>query len=315
MGNTEDVQVRVDHSGVNRGNWPSLPRGHKVKALLQRKMLLIDSPHVKELNEWVRLVNQARGGEALGDSLVPWFDPSDGGATARILILLEAPGRGASAVKGSGFISIDNDDATAANMFNLVTQAGLQRESFAIANIVPWYLPDGTRTRATRRQDVLDASMYVDAMLGSFDELHLVMTMGEHAAKGWEALRSTSERARSIDWIKLPHPSATNLNVHPEKREVIQEAFTMAATADEARKTDEVVPQTPMRSSMVKGMVNIEFKPVDILLLSNCINEARAQVSDWESHARLGGEASRVRFLHRELRRILADIPPELVVD
>src|SRR5699024_11182834 len=110
-------------------------------------------------------------------------------------------------------------------------------------------------------------------------------------------------------------PSATNLNVHPENRETIQEAFTMAAAADEARRTEGVLPHTPLRSSMVNGMVSIEFKPVDILLLSNCINEARAQVSDWESHARLGGEANRVRFLHRELGRILADIPPELVVD
>lgn len=246
---------------------------------------------------------------------MPWFDPSGGGAAARILILLEAPGRRASSGRGSGFISIDNNDATAANMFNLVTEAGLPRESFAIANIVPWYLPAGNRTKATRHQDVLDASIYVNAMLGAFDQLHLVITMGEHAARGWEILRSTSDRARALDCIKVPHPSATNLNVHPEYREEILRAFTIAAAADEVRKNAGIVPEPAVSYSMAGGTVTIDFKPVDILLLANCINEALQVVSDWEAHSRLGGEASRVRLLHRELGRILHDFPPDLLED
>lgn len=209
-------------------SWPGTPSGHRGRALLERKMSLIVAPHVKDLNDWVRMVNYARGGEAAGESLVPWFDPSGGGTRARILFLLEAPGRKSSTTRGSGFILSDNDDSTAANLFTLVTEAGLRRGSFAMANIVPRYLPDGSRTDKTRHQDVLDASVYINAMLDVFDQLDLVTTMGQHTSRGWEVLCSTSERARSIDRKKVPHPGAQNLNTRPSYRDDIRNALIAA---------------------------------------------------------------------------------------
>jgi len=50
------------------------------------------------------------------DRDVPHFDPTQASTDARVVLLLEAPGRrGATVRRGSGFISPDNDDATAEN--------------------------------------------------------------------------------------------------------------------------------------------------------------------------------------------------------
>lgn len=55
------------------------------------------------------------------------------------------PGRKAMPPGGSGFISCDNDDPTATNMWTLLNEAGIDRGSDYVAwNVVPWYI--GTET-------------------------------------------------------------------------------------------------------------------------------------------------------------------------
>jgi hypothetical protein len=57
----------------------------------------------------------------------------------------------ATGSRGSGFISADNSDDTAANFFRLRDQASLPRDRLVAWNVVPWYQPDGERTaNATR---------------------------------------------------------------------------------------------------------------------------------------------------------------------
>lgn len=261
---------------------------------------------MKTLNDWVRAVNRARGGDDAGESLVPWFDPSGGGSMARILFLLEAPGSNSSRTRGSGFISIDNGDGTAANLFDLVADAGLPRASFAMANIVPWYLPDGTRTRATKKQDVLEAREYIDSMLEAFEHLELVITMGDHAARGWQVLRSASERARTLGWKTAPHPGAQNLITRPYYREDLRKVLIAAAKAVGANMTDGEVEHSALRYSIVGDRVAVEFEPRDLQLLVDCLNEVPG---------RLGGVASRVGYLHRGLERVLREIPPGAMGD
>jgi hypothetical protein len=59
-----------------------------------------------------RLVEEMNEGH---EHLAPWFDPDGGGTTARVLFLHENPGRRATSARGSGFISADNNDETAAS--------------------------------------------------------------------------------------------------------------------------------------------------------------------------------------------------------
>ncbi|MFT4470847.1 uracil-DNA glycosylase [Arthrobacter sulfonylureivorans] len=219
-----------DHAPWPDSPWPNSPRAHRHRAEVDRKLALLDEPHVKDLNDWVRDLNRMRAGhQAAAESLVPWFDPSGGGIYARILFLLEAPGSRSSASRGSGLISIDNNDATAANCFTLAHEAGLPRQAFALWNIVPWYLPDGPRTQTTRLADVLEATQHLETVLGLFRQLDLVITFGAHARTGWELLRTRSSGIRSLDWQAVPHPSATNLNTRPENRAEILCAMRNAA--------------------------------------------------------------------------------------
>jgi hypothetical protein len=79
------------------------------------------------------------------DAEFPDFDPLDGGINAKILFLFEKPGpRTSQHGGGSGFISRNNDDATAQATFKFMNEAGLPRTNTVIWNVVPGW--DGTRT-------------------------------------------------------------------------------------------------------------------------------------------------------------------------
>jgi hypothetical protein len=87
----------------------SLPseRNARIKGLDQRHMAPLKN-YVQELQ------NKHKGKD------IPHFDPKDGGINARVLFVQEAPGP--KAVKsrgGSGFVSRNNDDQTAANFFQM----------------------------------------------------------------------------------------------------------------------------------------------------------------------------------------------------
>ncbi|WP_165968696.1 uracil-DNA glycosylase [Arthrobacter crusticola] len=204
---------------------------------MKRKLKLVDEPHVRPLNDWVRSLNHARtGSTADPESTAPWFDPSGGGVNARVLFLLEAPGSRSSASRGSGFISIDNNDATAANLYALTQKAGLDRATFALWNIVPWYLPEGTRTKATKRADTLEAGPHLESFVELFTDLDRVVTMGTFAREGWEVLRRRSPGTAALNWTAVPHPSATNLNTRPHHREQILHAMQEAGRLVRARR-------------------------------------------------------------------------------
>lgn len=132
------------------------------------------------LNRLVQEINTGRG-----EHVAPWFDPDGGGTTARVLFLLENPGRRASAARGSGFISADNYDDSAANFFRLRNEAGLPRDRLVAWNVVPWYQPDGERTANATRQDVAAALPWLVRLIGLLPELQFVVTMRDRAGEGW----------------------------------------------------------------------------------------------------------------------------------
>jgi len=75
------------------------PRAHRDRREIERKRTLLEEPHVAPLTQFVRRLRQQRGGDS-----VPWFDPTEAGVNARILLLFENPGRRDDAGLGSGFI-------------------------------------------------------------------------------------------------------------------------------------------------------------------------------------------------------------------
>src|SRR4051794_39202793 len=83
---------------------------------------------------------------------VPDFDPLDGGARARLLLLLETPG---PRIFTSAFVSRDNPTGTAANLFRFTQEVGIPRREMLIWNTVPWVIHQkGARNRAPSRTEI-----------------------------------------------------------------------------------------------------------------------------------------------------------------
>ena len=201
------------------------PRRHVNVDFLRAKLSRIDEPHVRPLNDLVRSTREETGGE------VPWFDPANGGIGARALLLLEAPGARSTSTAGirgtgggSGIISADNNDATAALTWQLYRDAGLRLDRIVVWNVVPWYVGNDRAIRSASRDDVAGAAPFLRRLLSLLPELRVVLTMGSPARDGW--LRFLLEPDSPIlPILACPHPSPRNLASRPHYKDDIRRAL------------------------------------------------------------------------------------------
>jgi len=200
------------------------PRTNRDPEEIARKQGLLAAPHVAALNDYVRALRASRG----DDASIPWFDPTDAGTGARILVLLEAPGRRATEEKGSGFISADNDDPTAENAWRLYQEAGIDRRAdLVVWNVIPWYIGTDQAVRSRARTDIEEAREDLVALLRLLPNLRVVLLLGRAAQTAWDRLGIEMQVTRA------PHPSPQNLNTRPEMRAEILKALVAAkAVAD-----------------------------------------------------------------------------------
>jgi hypothetical protein len=152
-------------------------------------------PHIAKLTEYAAQLRERNLGE------VPDFDPLDGGVDARVLFLFEKPGpmtAKAGNRAGSGFISRNNDDATAAATFDFMQQAGILRELTVIWNIVPWW----NGTRKVTRQELSLGTACVKELISLRPLLAAVVMVGAKAAKAKPLLET-----RGLPRFSSRHPS------------------------------------------------------------------------------------------------------------
>jgi hypothetical protein len=98
----------------------SAPRGlANSEARFERWAMLESVPSTQPLRAW-REELLSRRSRREPDVSVPHFDPAEAGVAARVLVLLESRGPKADAGAGSGFVSVDNNDATAATAWRAV---------------------------------------------------------------------------------------------------------------------------------------------------------------------------------------------------
>ncbi len=140
---------------------------------------------------------------------VPNFDPQNGNESARILFVLEAPGK--NAVK-TGFISFENPDQTAKNFREQLKRAGIDRSEIAIWNIVPWYLGDGKKIRSAGVSDVKMGLKYLGDLINNLKELEFIVLVGGPARRALVYLSHKTD----VRILGCHHPSPKVVNNYPE---------------------------------------------------------------------------------------------------
>lgn len=186
-----------------------LPRTLRDPAARERKRRLLGKPRVAPLTDFVRSLREEVPGH------VPYFDPDDGGVEDRVLFLFEAPGP-STGNEGSGFISRDNDDPSAANFFRYNHEAGLERKKTISWNTVPWFVagPDG-RFRKPTDDEVRQAEPATVRLLDLLPHVEVIVLCGLVAHKAENLIRREHHTARIFPTY---HPSPTGMNRYPKNK-------------------------------------------------------------------------------------------------
>lgn len=179
---------------------------------------LLDGPHMRALEAW-------RAAHVRGDRPLPHADPADGGAEARVLLLLETPGPGRAPLR---FVSRDNPTGTGANLRRFLDGAGLARRDVVIWNAVPWLVHEpGARNRAVRAGEVREGLQMLPGFLALLPRLRVVVLAGRVAALAEPTVRAARP---GLPLIRMPHPSPTYLCTSPAHPARVRAALAEAAS-------------------------------------------------------------------------------------
>ena len=182
---------------------PAEPRSLGEPAALAVRRTLLDSPHLAALAPMLRDLRAAHGE-------VPDPDPLDGGADARLLLLLEAPG---PRIRATGIVSRDNPAGTAANLFRFLREAGIARRDTLVWNAVPWIIhPPGALNRAPRRAEIAAGLRWLPPLLACLPRLVAAVLAGRVAALAAPVLAACRP---GLPIRRMPHPSPTFLCTSP----------------------------------------------------------------------------------------------------
>jgi hypothetical protein len=190
------------------------PRSLKDQEKCRERRAMLTQKHVSCLASYVGLLRKK-----YPQSEFPDFDPLDGGTEAEILFLFEKPGRRTSSGEGgSGFISRNNDDGTAAATFEMMKQAKLSRKATAIWNLVPGW----NGTRKITSQEFRAGIDEVGNLLELFDRVTTVVLVGRRAQ------RAESQMPKHLKIIKSAHPSPIVRATRPNVWKQISSAWAKA---------------------------------------------------------------------------------------
>ena len=193
----------------------SHPRAFRDSEVLDERRAMLETVRsVQPLRTWAADLARSR------NAVVPQFDPAEAGVEAKVLLLFEAPGPMSNMDgqrPGSGFISVDNNDATAENLWRARTEAGLD-DDVLCWNIVPWYL--GVASRKPTISELRAGAAALQSMFRLLPELHTVVASGRFAQRGWReyARPGSSIGVRTIEtW----HPSPLSMNQPNHRAEFV----------------------------------------------------------------------------------------------
>ncbi len=190
------------------------PKSLANELVCKHRMGLLQEPHIAPLTKFVENLRQKLGPKYS----IPFFDPLDGGTSASALFVLEAPG--AKAIQ-SGFVSRNNPDETAKNMFTFLKKAGFRREETVLWNIVPWYIGSGTKNRQANKKDIQDGIPCLKQIIRLLPALKVIALVGKKAGKA----KPVVSAIKDLPVVETFHPSPLFVNNKKENKNKIIDAF------------------------------------------------------------------------------------------
>lgn len=187
------------------------------------------APHVQAINE---MVDHLRDQDGRG--WMPYVAPWHGGINAKMLFVLRDPGPKTQDGTGSGFLCVENDDATAERQCNAFAEVGVDPSDTTPWNAYPWYI-----NRAPKTAELQAGVRVLVRLLGLLPHLKVVLLQGGDAQDSWRRLeraRPEVVQNRQFEVIRTYHPSRQALwSADPEVRAAREqdraEAYRHAAAA------------------------------------------------------------------------------------
>ena len=139
-----------------------------------------------------------------------------------MLFLFEKPGPMTDPEGGSGFISRNNDDATAEATFRFMEQAGIDRRDIVLWNVIPAW----NKTIQIARSELEEGRLALSALFDLLPHLRVVVLVGRKAEKA----RADIE-ARRLNVVVSHHPSPKVRAIYRDKWETIPRTWAAARQA------------------------------------------------------------------------------------
>ena len=157
----------------------------------------MNKPHMLPLKRYVDSLRDLHP-----KSYIPYFDPNDAGINAKILFLLEKPGRMTDPSNGgSGLISLDNNDDTARATKKFISDAEIDRNEIIMWNTIPSW--NGTRKITKSERD--ESGKLLKQLLIILKDVSVIILVGKVAQKVIKTVDLSNYHI-----ILSPHPSPIN---------------------------------------------------------------------------------------------------------
>ncbi|WP_086668140.1 uracil-DNA glycosylase [Lentzea kentuckyensis] len=178
-------------------------QAHTDPSIIAAKHARLHEQHVAPL---VDLADRIAAAEELPPGTVPYPDPEFGGIRARALFLLDSPGpRAKLETGGSGLLSIDNDDPSAARAHAAYRTFRIDRDQCLHWNVCPFPTAKDQSSPSERTR----AARYTRELLDLLSALEVVTLLGRAAEDGW---RRTGICRSDLVVLHGPHPSNRGIN-------------------------------------------------------------------------------------------------------
>lgn len=183
--------------------------------------------HVRPINE---LVDGLR--DADGRGWLPYVAPVHGGVRARLLSVLRDPGPMTQEGTGSGYLCVENDDATAEQQALAFAVVGIASADVTPWNAYPWYI--NRRPTAAEREAGVEPLIRLVALM---PVLRVVLLQGRDAQDVWRRVvrrQPDMLSERNIAVIETYHPGRQALwspdpAVREQRHRDRQEAYRQTA--------------------------------------------------------------------------------------